>query len=246
MTKKEKSGRLTLEPPTLGSALTANTEANHLDPSVDPLSGRSPNDAIITRDKPAVMPSSDTVSSKGVDIKPTTSQTLSSIEEQVGSPHATLSNLSSNPNIDQSSIPNPSETTLSNEELKSQNMVDSSVQGNVSEVEPSQARSLSEQPVDDINPIDNLETARLAVEEASSSSELKPNPLQSVGAQFLDDNIHSSESNITQTTTDPAQIQNNYPGFVPQSNDLPPEQSGTDQPPTPPPPVPPPMMPPMS
>lgn len=244
--KKEKSGRLTLEPPTLGSALTANTEANHLDPSVDPLSGRSPNDAIITRDKPAVMPSSDTVSSKGVDIKPTTSQTLSSIEEQVGSPHATLSNLSSNPNIDQSSIPNPSETTLSNEELKSQNMVDSSVQGNVSEVEPPKIQSLNEQPVDDINPIDNLETARLAVEEASSSSELKPNPLQSVGAQFLDDNIHSSESNITQTTTDPAQIQNNYPGFVPQSNDLPPEQSGTDQPPTPPPPVPPPMMPPMS
>lgn len=243
--QKEKPGRLALEPPTLGSALTANTQANHLDPSIDPLSGRSPNDAIIKRDKPAVVSSSDTVSSKGVDIKPTGSQTLSSIEEQVGSPHATMSGLSNNLDTLQANSINPSEAMLSNEAPKPEDQSLYSTPNSINLADISQTQNSVQQSASDLSPVDGLETARQAVEEASSSSELKPNPLQSVGAQFLDDNINSSESNIGQANNI-ATEQNNYPGFVPQSNDLPPEQSGTDQPPTPPPPVPPPMMPPMN
>lgn len=244
--KENKPGRLALEPPVLGSALTANAQVNQLEPSIDPLSGRSPNEAIINRDEPPAMGSSSSVSSKGIDLKPT--QTLSSIEEQVGSPHLAIANSAVQPSVspvnDLPTIKNPHEDGLQPISHESPNLQDI-----ISQSSSGQPDQLPNQNVgtEIANPLDS---ARLAVEEAASASELRPNPLQGLNAQILDENINSSqpiaEQNVNGGVASQPQTNNSYPNFISQNNMPSQEQSGTNQPPTAPPPVPPPMMPPVN
>ncbi len=226
--KPQPSGRLALDPPTMGGALTANTQANQLDPSVDPLSGKSSNDEILSH-KPAAAIAPPEDDEQKVDIKPT--QTLSSIEEQVDSPHATK-----NPHED--GIKPPSSNAPSLNELLNTTSGANDV--------PRPLADMPGQGIDD---------ARKAVEEAAQASFNSPlEPIQGLNSQPLGDSLNSplplpgQPFNPANTPLPPADQQGFSPNLPP--NLVPPEapfsspQSNVGQSPTPPPPVPPPMMPP--
>lgn len=227
-----KSGRLALDPPTMGGALTANTQANQLDPSTDPLSGKSSNDTILSRNtSAAIAPSLPTDnSSQATDVKPT--QTLSSIEEQVDSPH-----IAKSPH-EGGLQPLGAPQSGSNDPIGQLN-------SNDSVVPPSQ-------PAPTVQGIDD---ARRAVEEAARASIGAPlEPVQSLNSQMLDESLHQDNSvlpgqpaDLTQTPLPSVNATPNPsfpPNLVPPNSPLPPEQTSTGQSPTAPPPVPPPMMPP--
>ena len=82
--EKKPPGRLAMEPPTMGGTLSANTHALALESSSDPLSAKQEQKEILSHGDSH---SDSNASLKGVSKKPTSSQTLSSIEEQVDSPH---------------------------------------------------------------------------------------------------------------------------------------------------------------
>ncbi len=231
--ESDKPSRLALEPPTLGSALTANTQVNQLDPSIDPLSGESPNEGIIgqdskqTADEPLALP-------KEGNTLTASDQTLSALEEQVGSPHIRATSSMAQPG----SLPtqnNPHEDGLQPISHPKPNLGGGLNQANDTFLgQPSEQKNSS-----DLS--NTLDGARRAVEEASQLSEYQPNPLQSLNAQPLGENLNSPLSNGQQGVNN-----NAFPDFVPQNNLPAQDQSGASQPPTPPPPVPPPMMPPSS
>lgn len=225
----KKPSRLALDPPTLGGALTANTQPNQLEPSVDPLSGKSPNDAILTREEPASIdfveePNTPTASNINQ------SQTLSAIEQTVASPHVT-GNLHENglKPIDS----NQSPANLS-DILREQSSDDAGATMSVPASLP---------------PDQGIDYARKAVEEASFSS---PNsqlePTQSLNSQILGENLNGNQSFnnsvTTQNNPNPLATTNLPPNLVPPNSPLPQEQTGINQVPSPPPSVPPPMMPP--
>lgn len=79
--KTEKPGRLALEPPTMGGNLTGSTQDKDTTPSVNPLAENGGGQTLDHKDT-GLAPSA----SKAQALHPT-SQTLSSIEEQVDSPH---------------------------------------------------------------------------------------------------------------------------------------------------------------
>lgn len=76
--------RMVLQPPTLDTKLTANTEPESLDPSTDPLSTNTPQSPLLSHDSPA-SPSAE----ESVVIEPTVpaNESLSDLEAAVNSPH---------------------------------------------------------------------------------------------------------------------------------------------------------------
>lgn len=237
-----KPSRLALDPPTLGGPLTANTVANQLSPSVDPLSGKSPNSKIIERDEPASIAAPDeslvtksTVAGK-LDIKP--DQTLSSIEEQVRSSH-----------VDKDPHKNVLSSALSS--TPDVNRLIDSPNGNVGTPLP--------QAVEQANSVgdDGLNDARQAVEAATYDSATQQlEPIQGLGAQPFSGDL-ASQPLAEQPVASPSPASSSFapsntftdspivpPSLVPPSQSLPQEQSASSLPPTAPPPVPPPMMPP--
>ncbi len=277
--KPKPAGRLTLEPPTLGGELTANTVANKLDPSIDPLSGESSNARVIERSKPALVDADTDVNNSSLEstvLEPadepketlpniSSSQTLSSIEEQVDSPHArtapsphesrieplsqpvdsTATNSAIEPPVnDLSSIlsQNSSEDTSSVDNLVAgvsdsvqsaqppANTMPQAIGAELSQPESTLPASQDANNTDDsTGATPNIDAMRAAVEEASLGSAGAPlDPIQSLNAQILDEDINASEPVL--------------PGMPLSSTDSPMPQPVPS--PTAPPPVPPPMMPP--
>ncbi len=232
-----KPSRMALEPPTMGGSLTANTQANQLDPSIDPLSGKSPSKDVLSHNAPAAIAPLQPAEAHGIDINPT--QTLSSIEEQVDSPHAIKSPHEGG--LKPLSADKPSLSDLLSES--------SSTEDN--------AGGLGTQTSGAIGTSDQgLDYARQAVEEASQSSmNTSLEPIQGLNSQILGDNLNKENPDLTGQPINPADTPlppANQPGFsldlppnlVPPNSPIPTEQSGIGQPATSPPPVPPPMMPP--
>ncbi len=228
--KKEKqpSGRLTLEPPTLGGTLTGSTLSDQLEPSMDPLSTtESDKPKILTHDtKPAerrvINPiESSTPSEKPKEDPVELNGTLSAIEEDVKSPHLA------------------STTPLSAFE----DMIKGEDKGTVELPEPPRPTSdLGAQGIDD---------ARKAVEAAALSGiTAPPEPVQALNAQPLGVDLRPEDTagQPVETAVPPITQPSSFdlpPSLVPPDPGLPPEQTGTNgQSPTAPPPVPPPMMPP--
>lgn len=221
--KSLKPSRLALDPPTMGGALTANSQTNQLDPSIDPLSGKSTTDKILSRDTPATIASPiQEDQSKKTEFNST--QTLSSIEEQVDSPHISpdvsphdkgIKPLSQQPNL--------------NDLLTQQSS------GDNDELALSSQPGLS---------ADGIDGARQAVEAATQSLVDAPlEPIQSLNAQPLGPDLYSGQPlqpglpiNPTETPL-PA-------NFATQNIPTPTQPNNIGQMPTTPPPVPPPMMPP--
>lgn len=184
------SSRMTLEPPTLGGDLSANTHTNRLDPSIDPLSASPQNDvSILSHESP--LESTHTpksVTGKGIDIKPT--QTLSSIEEQLDSPHLDeiLSATSSNNDIKPPELKN-SAPNFDTNNLSSYGKQDSQ--------SGTKAQDEAQDP-------DSLEKVRHAVESATQSLNDQPlEPLQSLNSQPLGAELHSADE--SSQTTDSSQ-----------------------------------------
>lgn len=185
-------GRMTLEPPTLGGDLTANTQVNKLDPSIDPLS-KSPdsNPSILTHGTPSANTQLPTpVTGKGIDIKPT--QTLSSIEEQVDSPH-----------LDEPTYNKPNLDANHNEN----NQTISELEASTESYEPSSSQTNSTAQ-DDVPGLDSLNEARQAVESAAQNLKGQPlEPLQSLNSQPLGEELHPTESAVndsSQTASPPS------------------------------------------
>lgn len=92
--------RLIVEPPTMGGQLTANTVAEGLDPSTDPLSAAMPADSIIpTANSQPANPAGKTLSDIEKEVNSPHVQgqkTLQDIEKEVNSPHLTEANTLSN------------------------------------------------------------------------------------------------------------------------------------------------------
>ena len=226
---KKPAGRLALDPPTMGGALTANTQAHHYEPNIDPLSVKSPNDAVLTHGGGEVPENSQKISNKGLDLKPT--QTLSSIEEQVESPHVT-----------ETSVPSPHEdgikplTSPQNGVPPSLNPLNGTNEAiNLPSVEPQLT-----------SPTQSLEDARKAVESAAfESTNQTLEPLQSINSQPLGGNLNNQ--NDLANTPIASQLPTNTnlpPNLSSYGPSLQSDPTGVGQPATPPPPVPPPMMPP--
>lgn len=95
---KEKPARLSrmaLDPPTMGGTLTANTAPNQLDPSVDPLSGKMGSSSVISDKNPDSLPSQDVS-----DPVLPTDEPLSTLEQAIGSPHATKQPQATTPKLE--------------------------------------------------------------------------------------------------------------------------------------------------
>lgn len=232
----QQPSRLVLEPPTLGSALSANTQANRLDPSIDPLSGNFSANNVLPHGSPATNKPSTPEPEENISNNIESNQTLSSIEEQVGSQH-----VAKNPHkdgLEPVSAEDLIEDSLVKEDNNNDNVPDASV------------------PQPEV-PLQGLDYARQAVAEASQSSADAPlEPIQSINSQILGDNLNSSIDGVSSgQSANPPDIPlpsvnqqglnvGMPPNLVPPNLPMPTAQSGISQPASSPPPVPPPMMPP--
>jgi hypothetical protein len=214
--KDDTPSRIVMQPPSLGGTLTANGTPPVTPPNVDLLNGNLPT-AASTLD---VKPPSETPH-KGVDLSP--SQTLSAIEAEVDSPH-----VNARPEQDEKSL---------QDVLKAGSSDDTAVSPEL--------------------PVAGIDDARKAVEAAAAASSVGgAEPIQALNAQPLGPDLNPPAAPLPGNAPNPADIPlptpnqtpstDNFglpPNLVPPNQPLPPEQTGTTQPPTPPP-VPPPMMPP--
>lgn len=216
--EEKKPGRLTLDPPTLGGTLTANSQQQPLEPSSDPLSNATQKTRDTLEHKETSLGSSMNV--KGKDVSPQSSQTLSSIEEQVGSPHV------------QQDIPKADDSPTA-----------TSGGGSIPQTTEPTDNQQQEGALLDV-PAEGVDGARQAVEQAAQGSlQQKPDPLQSLNAKPLGNTLHPSAQDIQQPGTLGSVHEQ---GIQPPAEQNPPvdstgfDQSSSDTPP----PVPPPMMPP--
>lgn len=258
---KEKPGRLTLEPPTLGGKLTANTEPDHgMGPAIDPLSAVKKDDQILEHKKPGGL---STASTPGPtdnpaqkEVKPT--DTLSAIEQQVDSPHVAAPNSlndllaqnSSDDAVSTMQVPEPPTPVSSSQSAPALNDLLGQSSSNDDIVAPPVAEGVS----DPMPPAEGIDDARKAVEAAAQASIADAQaPIAALNAQPLGGQLNPqppapADIPLPGPAADsmpPAQNPLGLPpNLVPPDPGLPPQQTGTDQPPTAPPPVPPPMMPP--
>lgn len=208
-----KPSRLTLEPPTMGGTLTASTADNHLEPSIDPLSGVSDTKKTLEHsDK--LDDKSEGPSSKGVDLQPT--QTLSSLEEQVDSPHITP------PKADD--VPAAMPPVDSTAPLPAQGIDDAR-----RAVEQAAQSSLN-QPLE---PVQSLNAQPLGPDLSGPQP-----PLPGQAPSPADTPLPPANNPLA-----PLPPSTPSPGLTPLNPDMPPEQTGTSSSPSAPPPVPPPLPP---
>ena len=236
--EKPAPGRLTLQPPTMGGTLTGSSLSGQLEPSIDPLGVASSQPAILTH-TPKSAPTDDFNTQKAPDLEPLkpnvpptepSTQTLSSIEADVKSPHlASTSSLSS------------FEDQVKQEEAE----------------EKQEPAPTTPPPAAVATGIDD---ARKAVEAAALTSinQATP-PVESLNASPLGTDLREPAPFTQPAPADtaspsatplplPSQPPTTFdlpPNLVPPDMGLPQEQTGVNgQTATPPPPVPPPMMPP--
>lgn len=179
--------RMALEPPTLGGDLSANTHVNRLDPSIDPLSASPQNShSILSHGEPQANNNANHVTGKGIDIKPT--QTLSSIEEQLDSPH--LDEVSTLNMQENDAFAQKDDQTISQLEAEKSSRYNN---------QDKQADNLPNQ--DETAEVEDLDEARKAVESASRSFSNQPlEPLQSINSQPLGEELHSNQDDNSNST----------------------------------------------
>ncbi len=222
---KPAPGRLTLEPPTMGGTLTGSTFADKLEPPIDSLGVQSSQAGILSHDNKLDKTNDDRQdeslsepsNTRGVDIT-APSQTLSSIEKGVKSPHL-------------ADTPPPA----SLEDLIKQDAAAEDQQ------------SLAPPPLPAVEAT-GIDDARKAVEAAALSNLAAPvEPVQSLNSQPLGGDLHAAPTPVDQPlpTPQPSPTFDLPPNLVPPDTGIMQEQTGLNgQAATPPPPVPPPMMPP--
>lgn len=231
-----KPSRLALEPPTMGGALTANTIANQLDPSIDPLSGKSPNNAILSRNKQDADKPSVPEPKKADDYD--MNRSLSELEEVVDSPHAQGSKPPElGPITMQPDEPSPMPAQGLDDARKAVEQAALASQG--APLDPIQ--SLNSQILsEDVHKDDPLHV----LQGPPVNNDM--NPVPPMPGQAPNPAATPLPSPNNMPSSDPFAQPNPSlpPNLVPPNAPLPPEQTGTSTPPTAPPPVPPPMMPP--
>jgi nanoRNase/pAp phosphatase (c-di-AMP/oligoRNAs hydrolase) len=243
------SSRMTLEPPTMGGKLTANSEPEHLqlDPSTDPLSlpsldSGSVNPPLLTRPASLSGQPIQPASSQPVQDKPADNNaTLSSLEASVSSPHLNQSSTESEEPVA------PAEPTQGEEIEDAREAVDEAI--------------AAEPPSQPLDPIQALGAQPLGNDLGNSAPVTSsPPPLEPYAASpvtfpsSMPDPTAPQMSPVANAPTpDPFGPPPDSNGINPNNPSVPPsllppshpmDTTGTVNNPTAPPPVPPPMMPP--
>lgn len=265
--KSEKEGsRLILEPPTLGGKLTANTEPEALDPSIDPMGLQAEQGPILSHDKVGGNEEPSAEESKPAEA-PEESQEDKPAEEAPEEP-APKSELESLPPIQLPSLQDVTSATSSTDDVVQPGEApltpEEPTQEAPTQLEVSE-QGLPEAPQLGGEEKPNVDAARAAVQQALASSPPTPEPIAALNAQPIDLNspvpevtqpsevapvlpqVTAPEPGNTNIDIDPVSGQVNFP-----SNLVPPQPTPPIDPtatgvinPTSPPPVPPPMMPPV-